>query len=486
LPMVGSPRHRVGRPEEATVNDTYDVVVIGGGAAGLSGAVALGRSRRSVLVIDEGRPRNTPAGHVHNHLTRDGTPPAQLYTAGRDEVARYGGEFRSARVEAVVRRDDHFLVTASDGDPVRARRLLVATGLVDELPDVPGLARRWGRDVLHCPYCHGFEVRDRRVGILSAGPLGVHQAQLWRQWTPNVLLLLHDGAPEPTAEEAEQLAARAVPVVPGPVTAIVVEDDRLRGVRLADGTVVELDALVVGARMRARADVLDQLGLKPVEVDLDGYVIGSHLPVDQSGATGVPGVWAAGNVADIRAQVVSSAAAGLTAAVAINLDLIAEDTAAAVTDFRDRLATLFERDAWEQRYRTRPAIWSGRPNAQLVAEVAALPAGRALDVGSGEGADAIWLAERGWQVTAVDISTTALERASPTASPGPGRTCANNPRTRSASTSSPRSTCICPRTCDVRCTRGWPRPSRPAARCSSSGTIRRTCGTAWDACTSPT
>ncbi|MBM0234970.1 NAD(P)/FAD-dependent oxidoreductase [Micromonospora sp. STR1_7] len=392
------------------MDETYDVVVVGGGAAGLSGALALSRARRSVLVIDSGEPRNAPADHVHNYLGREGTPPGELLGVGRAEVAGYGGQFRTGRVEAATRDDDVFQLALDDGSAVRARRLLVATGLADELPDVPGLAQRWGRDVLHCPYCHGWEVQDRRIGVLATGPMAVHQAEMWRQWSSNVLLLLHD-APAPDEEAAERLAARGIAVVPGPVAAVEVTGDALSGVRLADGRVVALDAVVVATRTVPRADLLVGLGLAPEEVTMGGHVIGTQIPADATGATTVAGVWVAGNVADIRGQVIASAAAGLTAGAAINADLIAEDTRAAVTAYRRMIATAFEEPAWEERYRSKPAVWSGRPNPQLVAEVADLSPGRALDVGSGEGADAVWLAERGWRVTAVDISATALARA---------------------------------------------------------------------------
>lgn len=392
------------------MDQAYDVVVVGGGAAGLGGAVALARARRSVLVVDAGHPRNAPAGHVHNYLTRDGTPPADLLAAGRDEVTRYGGQVVAGRVEAVKADDGGFLVALDGGDTTRARRLLVTTGLVDELPDVPGVAQRWGRDVLHCPYCHGWEVRDRRIGVLATGPLAVHQAHLWRQWSPHVLLLLH-GTPPPGTEEAERLAARGIAVVGGQVAGLQVAGDALTGVRLASGEVVALDAVVVAPRMSARGGVLDSLGLAPVDVLIDGHVAGSQIPAGPTGATAVAGVWVAGNVADVRAQVISAAAAGLDAGAAINADLIAEDTRTAVDSYRQQVHAMFDRDAWEARYRAAPAVWSGRPNPQLVAEAAALAPGRALDVGCGEGADAIWLAERGWRVTAVDIATTALERA---------------------------------------------------------------------------
>ncbi len=326
------------------MGETYDVVVVGGGAAGLSGALALARARRSVLVVDAGQPRNAPAGHVHNYLTREGTPPAELVAAGRDEVTRYGGRIVTGRVEAAAKDGDGFLVTLDGARSVRARRLLVATGLVDELPDVPGLARRWGKDVLHCPYCHGWEVRDRRIGVLATGPMAWHQAELWRQWSRHVLLLLHH-TPAPDAEQAERLAAREITVVSGPVAGLEVAGDRLTGVRLASGEIVELDGVVVAPRLSARADMVESLGLKPVDVEAAGQVVGSQVPADPTGATDVPGVWVAGNVADVQAQVITAAAAGLRAGAAINADLVAEDTRDAVQAYRRRGRTVFERDA---------------------------------------------------------------------------------------------------------------------------------------------
>ena len=174
------------------MDERYDVVVVGGGAAGLSGALALARARRSVLVVDDGAPRNARAGHVHNYLGREGATPADLLASGRAEVAGYGGRLVDGRVATAERVDDGFRVVLADGGAVLARRLLVTTGLVDELPDVPGVAELFGSDVLHCPYCHGWEVRDRPVGVLG-GPMGVHQALMWRQWTADLTLLLHTG-----------------------------------------------------------------------------------------------------------------------------------------------------------------------------------------------------------------------------------------------------------------------------------------------------
>ena len=192
----------------------WDVVVVGAGAAGLGGALALARSRRSVLVIDAGEPRNAPAEGVHVYPGREGTAPGELLAIGRAEVRGYGGAFRDGTVVSAERLESTgaegtdgegtdsgdtaggFRVVLADGEPVRASRLLVTTGLVDELPDVPGLAELWGTDVPHCPYCHGWELRDQAIGVLSTGPLAVHQALLWRQWSSDITLFLHTG-PEP-------------------------------------------------------------------------------------------------------------------------------------------------------------------------------------------------------------------------------------------------------------------------------------------------
>ncbi|WP_341539622.1 NAD(P)/FAD-dependent oxidoreductase [Tamaricihabitans halophyticus] len=316
------------------LDNRYDVVVIGGGAAGLNGALMLARARRSVLVLDSGTPRNAPADGVHGLLGVEGTPPRVLLERGQSEVRQYGGRVVNTVVDAVRRgADGVFEVPLADGRVVGARRLLVTSGVIDELPDIPGLRERWGRDVVHCPYCHGWEVRDLAIGVLANGPLAVHQALLFRQWSQNIVFFARGAVL--TDEQAEQFAARGIDVVSDEVAAVEVIDDRLAGVRLADGTVVERAVLAVGSRTVARADFLTGLGLRAEEHPSG---VGDYIRTDEAGRTDVPGVWAAGNLTNPVAQVGAAAVAGAVAAAQINLDLLHEDTQIAVTGYRARLA----------------------------------------------------------------------------------------------------------------------------------------------------
>jgi thioredoxin reductase len=322
-----------GSPSDDELAAAYDVVVAGGGVAGLSGALVLGRSRRRVAVIDAGSPRNAPAAGVHNFLTRDGEDPLTLLAQGRAEVRRYGAHVIPGEVTGLSRDDESagtgaggFTVALADGRTTRARRLLVTTGLADELPDLPGLRERWGRDVVHCPYCHGWEFRDQAIGVLATGPMSVHQALLFRQLSPAVTYFTHT-VPAPSDEEAEQLAARGITVLPGPVAALEAGHDRLTGVRLAGGPVVPVRAVAVSPRMVARGGILATLGLKPAEHPSG---MGEYIAADPTGRTEVPGVWVAGNVADIAATVPASVASGTLAGAHLNADLIAEETGRAV------------------------------------------------------------------------------------------------------------------------------------------------------------
>ena len=312
------------------MNNSYDVVVIGGGAAGLNGALMLARARRSVLVIDGGQPRNAPATGVHGLLGHDGVPPGELLDRGRQEVRSYGSEIVTGEVEAAVRDGDLFTVSLADGRTVTGRRLLATTGLVDELPDVPGLKEQWGKDVVHCPYCHGWEVRDAAIGVLATGPLSVHQALLFRQWSDD-LAFFAGGGPQPSAEQREQLEARGIRIVEGDVASVEVVDGRIVGILLRDGELVRREVIAVSTRMVARAGFLAQLGLEP-EPHPSGA--GDYVPAEPGGRTAVPGVWVAGNVHDLRAQVGAAAAAGALAAAELNADLVMAETDAAVAAAR--------------------------------------------------------------------------------------------------------------------------------------------------------
>ena len=297
----------------------YDVVVVGGGAAGLSAALVLGRARRRVAVVDAGAPRNAPAAHMHGFLSRDGMPPTELLAVGRAEVEGYGVEVVGGEVSSIT---PGFIVTLADGRELHARRILVSTGVTDDVPAIPGVRERWGVDLLHCPYCHGWEVRDRPLGVIGWMPGSALHAQLVRQWSDDVVFFTHSC--ELGVDEREQLHARGITVVDGDVAGLVVADDRLVGVKLAGGRFVPREAVFVRPGNAPRRDgLLAGLGCA---VGPSGFV-----NVDASGRTSTPGVWAAGNAVDPRAQVITAAGAGSAAAIAINLDLVQEDIADSIS-----------------------------------------------------------------------------------------------------------------------------------------------------------
>ncbi|MFI7141878.1 NAD(P)/FAD-dependent oxidoreductase [Streptomyces massasporeus] len=354
------------------MTENYAVVVIGGGAAGLSAALVLGRARHRTLVVDAGEPRNAPAAHMQGYLTRDGMPPTEFLALGRAEIARYGVELARDRVVEVTRAEnlggvqgknftevqgrasteaqgedptrapsedptgapsegfagtpgEGFTVVLAGGRTVQARRLVVATGLKDELPAVAGVAERFGRDVLHCPFCHGWEVRDQPFGVLASSPASVHQALMVSQWSKDVRFFLHTVAEEELSDEdLRRLAAAGVEVVPGEVAGLVVEDDRLTGIRLADGTEHARSVLFLAPRAVPQTGLLEGLG-----AELHDTPFGAYPVVDATGLTTVPGVWAAGNAIGFAEQVVHAASGGYRAASAIVGDLLMTDLDAA-------------------------------------------------------------------------------------------------------------------------------------------------------------
>nr|WP_239582093.1 NAD(P)/FAD-dependent oxidoreductase [Gordonia rubripertincta] len=301
----------------------HDVAIIGGGSAGLSAATTLARSLRSVVVIDSGDPRNAPAEGAHNVLGQEGISPLDLLSRGRDEVRGYGGEVRSDTVVDARPDGDRFILSLASGGTVRARRLLLATGLVDELPEIPGVAELWGRDALHCPYCHGYEARGSRVVVLATSPMSAHQALLFTQLSDDVTLVAQ--APDAIGgEDRTNLAAAGVSIIDDTVMRLRTRDDagtaRLDGVELSDGTVLKADAVVVAPRFAVRGDLYERLG-----GTLSQTPMGEVIETGPMGATAIPGVWAAGNNTTLSAVVTVAMGEGVSAGAAINADLVMAD-----------------------------------------------------------------------------------------------------------------------------------------------------------------
>jgi thioredoxin reductase len=383
-----------------TIERHCDVAIVGGSAAGLAAALQLSRQRRSVILVDSGEPRNAAAAHMHGYLSRDGSPPSELIAAGRAEVRSYGGEVLAGRVSAVTRiDDDHFRVEFVGGHSVVARRVLAATGLEDVLPEINGLAEGWGSDVIHCPFCHGFEFRDKRMVQIVTHPIGLHTAVLFHHLTSSLTVVLHGGVEVPDAE-LDALRAGGVDVCRGPVQKISRDaGGHVVAVELSENEIVEADVVVVGTNFRARIEPFASMGLQTVEHPSG---LGNVVEAAPTGETMVPGLFVAGNVTDPSQQVLLAAANGSQVGAMISSQLADDDLLALARP------SAHQTD-WDHRYEG-GQIWSGNPNGTLVNEIDGMTPGRALDVGAGEGGDALWLAEQGWQITASDVSQRAIDR----------------------------------------------------------------------------
>lgn len=306
------------------MNDhSWDTIVVGGGAAGLSAAQALGRSLRRTLVIDSGSARNRFAARMHNVLGHDGVPPAELYRRGRDEAQSYGVEFADGSVREATENDGALRIELDDGTIHATRALVVASGVRDELPPIPGLSERWGSSALHCPYCHGWEVRGRRIGVIATSPLSAHQAKLLRQWTDDLTVFTHglrevDGTVDP--ELRRVLLARDVELIDEAVVEIVGDGTSISEVRTADGAAHRIDAVFTAGALRPRDGFLDSLGLTRSETP-----VGSFIAVDGTQRTSHPRIWAAGNVVAPMATVPLAMGAGGIAGAAVNFALVEEE-----------------------------------------------------------------------------------------------------------------------------------------------------------------
>ena len=298
---------------------THDVAVIGGSFAGLSAAMQLARARRRVLVVDSGSPRNRFAHASHGFLGQDGRTPAEILETARSQVLAYPAA-ELVRDEAVNAEagDGAFNLTLRSGATARARRLVLAMGIVDELPALPGLRERWGRTVLHCPYCHGYEVADRRLGVLAVGEMSVHQALLLPDWSSDVTLFINR-AFVPTPEQLGRLAARGVRIEERPVTGLIGEAPALTGICVTEGdgeTVIELDALFTASRTRMASPIAGELGCA-----FDDGPFGPVIRTDARKETTVPGVFAAGDAARAPHNATWASADGVMAGISAHQSL---------------------------------------------------------------------------------------------------------------------------------------------------------------------
>lgn len=315
-----------------------EVAVIGGGAGGLAASIALARSLRSVIVIDAGSPRNAPSAHAHNVLGHEGVNPLDLVARGRQEAEAYGVQFLDASVVSAQNDGQApeslgFVLETSVGVSIEAKRIVIATGLTDVLPEIPGLADGWGETVIHCPYCHGYEVRGENIGIIGTTAMSYHQAMMFSQLSDRVTFLRHD-APGPDGPQKKMLESLGIAYVDAAVEAVVRTDAgtdvSLRSNRAGadsdhgtgtDSSLSDMtfEALAVGPYFRANSEIYEQLGGTVVDHPTG---MGSSIPAQANGATDVPGVWAVGNSADISAMVVASAASGVMVGAQINAELI--------------------------------------------------------------------------------------------------------------------------------------------------------------------
>jgi thioredoxin reductase len=314
---------------------TWDCIVVGGGAAGLSAALVLGRARQRTLVVDAGSPSNLPAEGVGGLLGHDGRPPAELYAIGREELATYPTvELRSGTVDSGERVEGGFAVELSGGRREATRRVILATGMDYRPPELPGLRELWGRSVFHCPFCHGWEVRDQALAVLGGGDGGVHRALLLREWSEDVVLL-GNGSAELGEGGRERLAAAGIEVDERPVAGLVARGDTLAAIEFADGSLLAREGLLVPVTLAQRSGLAAQLGAETAE---PGPIVVDPVAVDKMFRTTSEGVFAAGDASAQLQQVAGAISAGSLAAVGVVQSLMAEKHGLAIPAVPTRTA----------------------------------------------------------------------------------------------------------------------------------------------------
>ena len=292
----------------------YDAVIIGGSYSGLSAALALGRARRSVLVIDANEPCNTRVPHSHNLLTHDGVPPHVLRTKARADVAKYTTvQFLDGRAEQLGGTDGNFAVRTSDGTEHRGRKLLLALGVRDELPQIKGLVECWGISAASCPFCHGYEVRDQRLVVIGNAPENAHYAKLIRNWSDR-LTVCTNGPSSFDNEQLESLRKQGIAFVESPITEVLHEQGQVKALVFADGSRRDADTLFLRSDTTAPSSLTEKLGVERTEIGL--------LKVDPMQRTNVPGVFASGDCTTLMRALSAAFASGTMAGAAITHELL--------------------------------------------------------------------------------------------------------------------------------------------------------------------
>jgi thioredoxin reductase len=295
----------------------YEVIIIGGSYAGLSAAMTLGRSLRTVLVLDGGIPCNRYAPQAHNLIGFDGETPAAIAEKAREQVLKYHTvTFMSAKAEAISGRTNDFEVVTDSGLKLGAKKILLATGVTDVFPDIPGFEACWGKSAIHCPYCHGYEVAGKRIGILAHGEAGLEMTKLIRQWSKE-LVVLTNGNEAFSPDGQKILDELNIPVLDNEISEIIHSDGNVTKVVFADGSESALEALYVRAGVMQQTEILLHMGC---EFDSHGFTV-----VDECKRTNVPGLFAAGDNTTVMRALSVAIAAGTLAGVSINKELVDEN-----------------------------------------------------------------------------------------------------------------------------------------------------------------